>query len=177
MILNLPEMRIDWKEIGLTSDVYELSEGHLAIDILDFGPDGWTNPHDAAHVITPYPERLTNKIPRTEFLTDPPATDSSIRVYFPTFSPSPDVGSSCMPLARESHGQLERNPSSESDSTSLAGAARGQVESLCSQVASCSSELCIQKGFAGDSGRRCLSQNFPDDRPGREPPKFPQSGI
>ena len=63
MILNMPEMRIDWQEIGLTSDVYELSEGHLAIDILDFGPDGWVSPHDAAHAITPIPREIDQQDP------------------------------------------------------------------------------------------------------------------
>ena len=44
LVLDLVKLTASWSHSQTVSDISELPSGHLAIDILEFGPDGWENP-------------------------------------------------------------------------------------------------------------------------------------
>ena len=46
MILDTIENTATWKFINKVSPVHELPSGHIAIDVMEFPKEGWTNPHE-----------------------------------------------------------------------------------------------------------------------------------
>ena len=52
MVLDQSENLATWKALrGKTSEILDLDSGHIAMDILEYGPDGWKNPHVNPRVV------------------------------------------------------------------------------------------------------------------------------
>ena len=52
MVLDQSENLATWKALrGKTSEILDLDSGHIAMDILEYGPNGWSNPHANPRVV------------------------------------------------------------------------------------------------------------------------------
>ena len=51
MILNTTDNTATWTKIGKVSEIVELPSEHIAVDILEFPPGGWKNPHQCHNTL------------------------------------------------------------------------------------------------------------------------------
>lgn len=47
-VVDLEQSRLHFKTLGQSVDLHTMPSGHVAIDVLQFGPDGFVFPHVAA---------------------------------------------------------------------------------------------------------------------------------
>ena len=110
MVLDTVENTATWKHIGKVSEVIELPSEHIAIDILEFPPGGWTNPHEQQTALLFNRDGKRNlSIKRADFELPLPAAAPLLKHTLPSSKPSESSASvsaredvqSSMPHSRE----------------------------------------------------------------------------
>ena len=106
MVLDTNENTATWTKIGgKVSEVLELPSEHIAIDVLEFPPGGWVNPHENPTVL--YTRKPDRGVDASQF-TISIANKEIKSIFKPPLSPLvPHVGSASMPDSPRDSGLIE----------------------------------------------------------------------